>query len=88
MLNAVGIDAELDHVGAELPQGLRRHLVGCAVGAVDDDAEAVEAEVLGQRALGEFDVALARAVDAGRAWPIFSGAASRSVMSPSISSSI
>ena len=65
-VEAVGIDAELDHLGAELPQRLGRHLVGRAVGAIDHDPDAVEAEVLGQRALGELDVALPRAVDAGR----------------------
>ena len=65
-VEAVWIDAELDHVGAKLPQGLGRNLVGRPVGAIDHRPDAVEAEVLGQRALGKLDIALACAVDAGR----------------------
>ena len=65
-VEAVRIDADLDHIGAKLPQRLGRNLVGRAVGAIDHRPDAVEAEVLGQRALGELDIALARAVDAGR----------------------
>ena len=61
---AVGLDADLDHLGAQLPQRVGRHLVAGAVGAVDDDAQIVEADVAGERALGELDVALLRALDA------------------------
>ena len=32
---AVGLDADLDHLGAQLPQRLGRHLVAGAVGAID-----------------------------------------------------
>ena len=64
-VEAVRIDADLDHLGAKLPQRLGRHLVGRAVGAIDHRPDAVEAEVLGQRALGELDIALTGAVDAG-----------------------
>ena len=60
---AVRLDADLDHLGAEFPERFRRHLVGCAVGAIDDDAERRKAQVLGQRALGEFDIAFLRAFD-------------------------
>ena len=65
-VEAVWIDADLDHVGAKLPQRLGGNLVGRAIGAIDHRPDAVEAEVLGQRALGELDIALACAVDAGR----------------------
>ena len=58
---AVRLDADLDDLGAKFPKRFRRHLVGGAVGAIDDDAEAGEAQVLRQRALGEFDVAFLRA---------------------------
>ena len=68
---AVGLDADLDHLGAQLPQRVGRHLVAGAVGAIDDDAQAVEADVARQRALGELDVALLRALDAlGAADPV------------------
>ena len=50
---AVGLDADLDHLGAQLPQRVGRHLVARAVGAIDDDAQAVEADVARQRALGD-----------------------------------
>ncbi len=61
---AVGLDADLDDLGAQLPQRFGRHLVAGAVGAIDDDAQAVEAQVLRQGALGELDIALLRAFDA------------------------
>ena len=63
-VEAVGLDADRDHLGAELPQRLRHHPVGGAVGAVDHDAQAVEAHGARQRALGEFDVAVVHALDA------------------------
>ncbi len=66
-VEAVRLDADRDHLGAELPQRLRRHLVGGAIGAIDHHPQAVEADVLRQGALGELDIALARAVDAGGA---------------------
>ena len=64
MLRPFGLDADLDHLGAQLPQHIGRHLVAGAVGAIDHDAQAVEADVARQRALGELDVALLRALDA------------------------
>ena len=63
-VEAVGLDPDRDHVGAELPQRLRHHPVGGAVGAIDHDAQPVETERARQRALGEFDVAVVHAVDA------------------------
>ena len=71
---AVGFDADLDDFGAQFPERFGRHLVAGTVGAIDDDAQAVEAKVLRQRALGEFDVALLRAFDPrGAANPLGGG---------------
>ena len=47
-VEAVRLDADRDHLGAELPQRLGRHLVGGAVGAVDDHAQAFERQVARQ----------------------------------------
>ena len=66
-VETIGIHADRDHVGAEFPQRFRHHPVGRAVGAIDDDAQAVEREIARQRALGEFDVAVMHAVDAAGA---------------------
>ena len=64
-VEAVRLDADRDHIGAHFPQRAGRHLVGGAVGAIDDHAQAVEREIaLRQRELGEFDVAVLHAVDA------------------------
>ena len=63
-VEAVRLDADLDHFGAELPQRLGRDLVGGAVGAIDDDAQAVEGNIARQRPLGVFDVARGDVVDA------------------------
>ena len=41
-----------------------RDLVGGAIGAIDDDPQAVERNVARQRALGEFDVARLHVVEA------------------------
>ncbi len=66
-VEAVRLDADGDHVGAQFPQRLRHHLVGRAMCAIDDDAQAFEAERARQRPLGEFDVAVIRTVDAAGA---------------------
>src|SRR5690606_29333217 len=63
----VRFDADRDDLGAEFPKGRRRHLVAGAIGAIDDDAQAVEREIARQRALGEFDIAVVYAVDAAGA---------------------
>ena len=63
-VDAVGLDADLDDFGAELPQRFGRHLVGGAVGAIDHHAHAFERDVARQRALGVFDVARRHVVDA------------------------
>ena len=46
-VEAVRLDADGDRLGAELLQRQRRDLVGGAVGAIDDDAQAVEESVRG-----------------------------------------
>ena len=56
-VEAIGLDADGDHFGAQLPEGFGRHLVGGAVGAIDDDAQARRGRSARQGALGEFDVA-------------------------------
>ena len=63
-VEAVGFDAERDDVRAELPQRLGRDMVGGAIGAIDDDLQAVEAQPIGEGRLGEVDVAPAGVVDA------------------------
>ena len=73
MLKPSGSTPIGDDLGAEFPQRLRRDLVGGAVGAVDDDAEAFERQIARQRALGEFDVAVLDAVDAAGAAEIGRG---------------
>src|SRR6516162_3846598 len=55
-VEAVGLDPDRHHVGAELPQRLGNYLIGRAVGAVDDDAQPVEAHGARQCALGELDI--------------------------------
>ena len=62
-VEAVRIDSHREDLGAELPQRLRRDPVAGAIGAVDDDADAVEREAPRQRALGVFDVAVGDALD-------------------------
>ncbi len=64
---SVRLDADLDHLRTELPQRLGRDLVAGAVGAIDDDPQAIEPQILGQRAFGELDVAFLRALDPRRA---------------------
>ncbi|CAM5208428.1 hypothetical protein BTHI11S_03433 [Bosea thiooxidans] len=63
-VEAVRIDADGDDLGAELPERLRSHLVGGAIGAIEHDAQAFQAQVPRQRPLGEFDIARIGAVDA------------------------
>ena len=63
-VEAVGVDADGDDLCTEFPQRLGGNLVGGAVSAVDHDAQAVECQVAGKRALGELDVAILHAVDA------------------------
>ncbi len=56
-VEAVRIDANRDHLRAELVQRRRGHLVGRAVGAIDGDPEAIERQVLREGGLGDLDVA-------------------------------
>ena len=66
-VETVGIDADGEDIGAQFPQRGRRDLVGGAIGAIDDDAQPFEAQLLREGALGEFDVARLRVIDAARA---------------------
>ena len=84
---AVRLDADLDDLGAEFPQRFRRDLVCCAVRAIDDDAQAREAQLLRHRALGEFDIPLLRALDPRRP-PDAIGVDEQGLLSASIRSSI
>ena len=52
-VEAVGLHAERDDVGAKLPQRLGRDMIGGAVGAIDDDLQPVEPQPLGK---GRLDV--------------------------------
>jgi hypothetical protein len=63
-VEAVRRVADGDHFGAQLPKHRGRHLVGRAVRAIDDDAQAVETQLLRKGALRKFDVAGLRVVDA------------------------
>ena len=64
-VEAVGLDADRDDVGAELVEHVRRDVVGGAVRAVDHDLQALEVELVREGALAELDVAAAGVVDAG-----------------------
>ena len=63
-VEAVRLVVDGDDLGAEFPQRRRRDLVGGAIGAIDDDAQARQRHGARQRALGEFDIAVMHAVDA------------------------
>ena len=63
-VEAVGLDADRYDFRAQLPQRFGRNLVARAMGAIDDDAQAVERQGARQRQLREFDVARAHVVDA------------------------
>ncbi len=63
-VEAVGIDAEREDLGAKLLQGHRRRFVGGTVGAIHHHPQALEAHLPGERALGRLDIALKGSVDA------------------------
>ena len=63
-VESIRLDADRNNIGAQLPQRFRHHPIGRAVGAIDHHAQAVEAEIARQGALGEFNVAVMDAVDA------------------------
>ena len=72
-VEAVGFDADRHHVGAEFPECVGRNAVCGAVGAVDDDAQAIKRKIARQGALGEFNVAVMHAIDALGAAEIAAG---------------
>ena len=61
---AVGLVADLDDFGAQLPQGGGRHFIGGAIGGIDHHAKPIERHVFRVSALGEFDIARLRVLDA------------------------
>ena len=63
MLRPLGVTPSGIDLGAQLPQGFGRDVIGGAVGAIDHDLEPVEPQMLGEGRLGELDVAAARVVD-------------------------
>ena len=70
-VETVGFDVDGDNLGAEFPQRLGRHLVGGAVGAIDNDPQARQRHRARQGALGELDVAVVDTIDAlGAAEPV------------------
>ncbi len=66
-VEAVRLDPEADHFGAELPEDAGCHHVGSTMGAVDHDLEAAEAQAARQGRLQRLDIALAGALQADRA---------------------
>ena len=62
-VEAIGLDAEPDHLGAQLEEQVAGKVVGGAVGAIDDDLQAVQGQALGEAALQALDIAAARVVD-------------------------
>ena len=63
-VHAVRLDADRENFRAQFPQGFGGDLVGGAIGAIDDDAHALEGHVARQGMLGEFDIAGAHVIDA------------------------
>jgi hypothetical protein len=66
-IEAVRLVANRDHLGAQLVQHVRCDMVGGTVGAVDDDAQTAQIEVIGKSAFAELDVACRRVLDTPRA---------------------
>ena len=66
-VESIGADAGGHHLSAELPQHGGRDLVGSAMGAIDGNAQAIEAEALREAGLGGFDVAARRILEPARA---------------------
>ncbi len=66
-VEAVGLDADRDHLRAQFVERHRRYLVGRAVGRIDDDAQALERKPFRERRLDDFDIARLRIVDAAGA---------------------
>ena len=64
---AVGIDTDRDHLRTQFPQRGGRDLIGGAIGAIDDDLQPVQPQVIGKGRFGEMDIAAARILDPPRA---------------------
>ncbi|KAG0920227.1 hypothetical protein G6F32_015701 [Rhizopus arrhizus] len=65
------------HLGAQLPEHVRRDVVGGAMRGVHHNLHAVQVEVVGERALAEFDVAALRIGHAARAAQALGGDAAQ-----------
>ncbi len=65
-VETVGLDAHGDHVGAQLVEHRRRHVIAGAVRAVDDDPPAMQVEFGRKGALAELHVPAGGIVDAPR----------------------
>jgi len=63
-VEAIRVVTDGDDLGAKLPESRRGNLVGAAIGSIDDDAQALEPERLREGALGGFDIARLRILDA------------------------
>jgi len=71
-VEAIGLGADGDDFRAQFMQHVRRNMIGGAVGAIDDDAQAAQVLVEGETAFAEFDVARGGVIDAARP-PQFAG---------------
>ena len=63
-VESVRLAADGDNFRTKLVEHRRRNVIRGAIGAVDDDLQAFEIELVGERALAEFDVAARGIVDA------------------------
>ena len=60
----VGLHPHGEDLGPQFVQSRGRDLIGGTVGAVDGDAQALEAEALGEDGLGDLDITVTRVIDA------------------------
>ncbi len=65
-VESVGRGGHCKHLGAQLMEDIRSHVVGGAVGAIDHELEPFEVDFAGKPALAELDVATRRVVQPTR----------------------
>src|SRR5471030_2088098 len=70
-VETVGLVADGDDFGAQFMEHVRRDIVGGAVGAVDDDFQAAQVQLVRESALAKFDVAALGVVEALGAAQLF-----------------
>ena len=63
-VQAVGLDADCADLCAQFIEGGRGDLVAGAVGAIDGDPQALQAQALGEAGLGDLDIAGLGVIDA------------------------